>query len=179
MANRRVKIETRAMPPKTVAVVCAVSVTVGWLLASTLTPPVARLQSLPERRVDNKPALEATSYSEQLNLRLREAPAPPQPRRNPFMFGARESRPESRVREAESVDAPAPARPAPPAYQLSGIGFTETAQGVVRTAVLSDGASVHLLKPGDTIRAYTVAEVTDSSVVLVDAAGGRFVIRLR
>jgi hypothetical protein len=62
---------------------------------------------------------------------------------------------------------------------LSGIGFTETAQGVVRTAVLSDGASVHLLKPGDTIRAYTVAEVTDSSVVLADAAGGRFVIRLR
>jgi hypothetical protein len=168
------------MPPKTVAVVCAVSVTVGWLLASTLTPPVARLQSLPERRADNQPsALDATSYSEQLNLRLRQAPAPPQPRRNPFMFGARESRPESRVREEVSVDAPAPARPAPPAYQLSGIGFTETAQGVVRTAVLSDGASVHLLKPGDTIRAYTVAEVTDSSVVLADAAGGRFVIRLR
>ena len=178
--SRRVRIDPRAMPPKPVAVVCAVSLTVGWLLASMLTPPVARLQTLPERRAENAPkAIDTASYSEPLTLKLRQSPAPPQPRRNPFMFGGRESRPNDQIRETAPEVPLAPPRPATPAYKLSGIGFTETPQGVVRTAVVSDGAAVHLLKTGDAIGVYTVADVTDSSVVLTEVAGGRFVIRLR
>ncbi len=95
------------------------------------------------------------------------------------MFGGRESRPNDQIREAAPEVPLAPPRPVTPAYKLSGIGFTETPQGVVRTAVVSDGASVHLLKTGDAIGVYAVADVTDSSVVLTDVAGGRFVIRLR
>ena len=168
------------MPPKPVAVVCAVSLTAGWLLASIVTPPVARLQTLPERRAENAPkAIDPASYSAQLTLKLRQFPAPPQPRRNPFMFGGRESRPNDQIRETAPEAPLAPPRPATPAYKLSGIGFTETPQGVVRTAVVSDGASVHLLKTGDAIGVYAVADVTDSSVVLTEVAGGRFVIRLR
>ena len=85
----------RPMPPRTVAVICAVSLTVGWLLASVLSPPVARLQSLPDRRATETPAAGdlVSTYSEQLALKQRAAPAPPPPRRNPFVFGGRESRP--------------------------------------------------------------------------------------
>lgn len=169
------------MPPRTVAVICAVSLTVGWLLASVLSPPVARLQSLPDRRATETPAAGdlVSTYSEQLALKQRAAPAPPQPRRNPFVFGGRESRPVNPARNLTSeVQLPTP-RPVGPTYQLSGIGFNDTAQGVVRTAVLSDGTTVHLLKSGDAIAGYTVAEVTDTTVVLADSTGTRFVIRLR
>ena len=168
------------MPPKTVAVVCAVSLTVGWLLASVLTPPVARLQSLPERRAESAPAaIDQGSFSEQLTLKLRQPPAPPQPRRNPFVFGAREERGGRQLADAAPPMPIAPPQPVGPSYKLSGIAFNETTQGVERTAVVSDGASVHLVKAGDVIGRYNVAEVTDSSVVLTDASGGRFVIRLR
>jgi hypothetical protein len=40
------------MAPKHVAFVGAICVTIGWLLASTLSPPVARVQSLPPQRQD-------------------------------------------------------------------------------------------------------------------------------
>jgi hypothetical protein len=169
------------MPPRTVAVVCAVSLTVGWLLASILTPPVARLQSLPERRAEATPTPidSASAYAEQLALKQRAVPAPPQPRRNPFVFGARESRAVSPGRPVRSEAQLPPPQPVGPPYRLSGIGFSETAEGVVRTAVVSDGTTVHLLKAGDTLSSYTVAEVTDTTVVLADATGARFVIRLR
>lgn len=168
------------MPPKTVAVVCAVSLMVGWLLASILTPPVARLQSLPERRAETTPsAVHPDAFTEQLTQKLRQPPAPPQPRRNPFVFGAREERVARPIADAVVATPIAPPAAAGPSYKLSGIAFNETPQGVDRTAVISDGASIHLLKAGDAIGAHTVAEITDTSVVLTDVTGGRFVIRLR
>ena len=76
------------VPTRTVAVICAVSLTVGWLLASTLTPPVAQLQSLPARaeRPSQQPA--ESTFAEQLHFRMQQAPEPPAPRRNPFQFRA-------------------------------------------------------------------------------------------
>src|SRR4029078_12926060 len=44
------KMRLGEMPPKTVALLGAVCLTTGWLLASMLTPPVAKLQSLPQSR---------------------------------------------------------------------------------------------------------------------------------
>ena len=165
------------MPPKTVAVVSAVSVTIGWLLASMLTPPVARLQSLPETRPTPAAAVAdpATAYAE-LVLNQRAAPKPPQPRRNPFVFESRSAGPTRAVTPQMELPRPQPVRPT---YRLSGIGISETADGVVRTAVLSDSVTVHLVKAGDTIGGFTIGEVTDSDVVLIDASGVRFVIRLR
>jgi hypothetical protein len=176
------------MPPKAVALIAALCLTTGWLLASVLIPPVARLQALPERR----PARPATTtqspppYSEQLKLRLKKAPLPPTPRRNPFLFGSQQrvTAPTSAgpARESRAVvpEAPlaAPAAVAPP-FLLSGVAATETAHGQVRTAVLSDGVTVHLVKVGDSIRGYSVAAVTDDAVTLVSAAGTRHILQLR
>ena len=62
-----------------------------------------------------------------------------------------------------------------PPYTLSGVAVS----GDVRTAVLSDGATVHLVTAGQTVGGYSVVAVADDSVTLADAAGERFVIRLR
>jgi hypothetical protein len=159
------------MPPRRVALVAAVCVTVGWLLAATLTPPVARLQTLAEQR----PAVasEAPPFTERLNLRLREAPSPPTTVRNPFSFGTRvRNLPPVAENERTRLDsepvAPVAAAPRQPsfAYSLSGIGIA----GDVRTAVLTDGEGIRIVKVNDTVADYTVVEITDSSVTLESGA---------
>ena len=154
------------MPPKTVALVAAVCVTIGWLLAATLTPPVARLQSLAEQQ---RPAAatEEPQFTERLNLRLREVPDPPTTRRNPFNFGSR-ARNVAPAAPAEPTDSTElVAEPAAPsqrafAYSLSGIGIA----GEVRTAVLTDGREVRIVRVNDTLAGYTVVEISDDSVTL-------------
>ena len=72
------KMSPKDMPPKTVAVLGAVCLTTGWLLASMLTPPVAKLQSLPERRTASAAAAASdppAAFTEQLHLKLQQAPA--------------------------------------------------------------------------------------------------------
>jgi hypothetical protein len=163
------------MPPRTVALVAAVCVTIGWLLAATLTPPVARLQALPEP--PRSAALEAPQFTERLNLRLREAPPAPTTRRNPFTFGSgpRNATPSALITPAR-LDAAPPAIETPTsafAFSLSGIGIA----GELRTAVLTDGQSVHIVKVNDTIADYTVVEITDSSVTL-ESGASRQILRL-
>jgi hypothetical protein len=177
------------MPPKTVALIGAVCLTAGWLLASLLAPPVAKLQALPERRApraENTPDA-PQAFQEQLQLRLRQAPTAPVPRRNPFVFGSRDrsSAPgEPAARDSSSDRGPEPAageapQTTSPLFALSGIGVTETPQGEVFTAVLSDGNTVHLVKAGHTVGGYTVLEVTENSITLADAAGAQHVLRMR
>ena len=172
------------MPPRTVALIAAVCLTSGWLLASVLAPPVARVQALPEPTVVPRQSVaEALApFAEQLQLKLRQAPQPPTPRRNPFAFGTRQRA--SQVSTLPGVPAPpVETRVAPPVsgprFSLSGIGVSNTAQGLVHTAVLSDGNTVHLRKAGDAIGGFQVIEVNESSATLADAAGARYVLRLR
>jgi hypothetical protein len=155
------------MPPRTVALVAAVCVTIGWLLAATLTPPVARLQSLADP-ARSPAALDEPPLTERLNFRLREMPAAPTLRRNPFSFGSR-ARTSAPVGDSEPapVDAPrddaAPvSRPPAFGYSLSGIAIA----GSVRSAVLTDGTAIHIVKVNDTFAGYTVVEITDESVTL-------------
>ncbi len=154
------------MPPRTVALVAAVCVTIGWLLAAALTPPVARVQSLPDRQQRPAPAAEQAPVTTQLNVRLHTAPVEPTTGRNPFVFGARQPRPTpTRGVAPARPDAAPPAaerRSAGPSYSLSGIGVT----GELRTAVLTDGENVHVVKVNDVVGAYTVVEITDSSATL-------------
>src|SRR5687768_2796051 len=108
------------MPLKSVALIAAICLTTGWLLASLLTPPVANVQVLPDRR---PPQAQTTAdpieagYSEQLRLRLQQAPAPPVPTRNPFVFAPRAPMTASRSTRASEqpllvvTDAPAPVGP--------------------------------------------------------------------
>jgi hypothetical protein len=173
-----------AMPPKTVALIGAVCLTTGWLLAAVLTPPVATLQELPVRRPEPHvaPSSSAEPFSEQLRLGLERVPAAPIPRRNPFVFGGR-----TRT-TAESTAAAPPSTPAAvaveavpvgPIYALSGIAVASTSNGNVLTAVLTDGQTVHLVKVGSSIGGYLLVEATENSATLADAAGTRHVLRLR
>lgn len=172
------------MPPKTVALVGAACVTAGWLLASVVSPPVARVQTMPERRAPRQEPVPPTdAFTEQLELRMRQAPAAPTPRRNPFVFGnrSRVAAPEPSVVETLPVpplDEPAMAISAGPAYTLSGLALTATDSGPVRTAIVSDGTTVHLVKAGERLGDYLVSKVSDDVVVLTDAAGRQLLLRL-
>lgn len=168
------------IPPRSVALIGAVCVTVGWLLASTLTPPVARVQTRPERRPEAAPSpITLAPFTERLHVRLQQAPMPPTPRRNPFVFGSRRPSTSPDVAAIEPKVAveeiSAPVQPVSPTFQLSGIGVS----GDVRTAILSDGNSVVLAKIGDVVGAYTVAEISDVSATLTAPTGERHVLRLR
>ena len=175
------------MPPKTVAVIGAFCLTTGWLLASLLTPPVAKSQALPERRDNPQPvsAQEIEPFVEPLRLRRSEAVIASTPRRNPFVFGNRTRPADSATRSSSPAAPSAPiepqavAAPVGPIYWLSGIGVSETPQGIVRTAVLSDGTTVHLVKIGNTVGGYTVVEITDVSATIADGSGTRYSLRLR
>jgi hypothetical protein len=171
------------MRPKLVALIAASSVSVGWLLASLIVPPVAKLQGLPAR-VESRPAPQVddatTPYTEQLNLRLQQAPLAPVPRRNPFVFGARTATPRPSLaaapREPEVAEAAIP--PAPvitgPRLRLTGVGSTAG----VWTAVISDGVTVHLVKVGETVNGYAVVEIREDRVTIGDASGAQWTLRM-
>lgn len=176
------------VPPKTLALVGAVCLTIGWLLASVLAPPVAKLQTLRERRAtlpvaaaDETPS----AFAEQLHWKSQQAPLAPTTRRNPFIFGSRtRALDPTTLAQAPRGEAPIVERAVEtpvvgPTYSLSGIGVSETTTGQVRTAVISDGSTVYVVKVGDSIGGYHVAEVTNDSVTLTDASGVQSVVRLR
>src|SRR5262245_46745227 len=185
------KMSLKDMPPKTDAVVGAVCLTTGWWLPSMLTPPVATLQTLPERRTarpSTVAAEPAAAFTEQLHWRLQQAPVAPVPRRNPFTFGNKPRASMSAAGQPAGSDAstgavapPLEVAPVPtgPIYSLAGIGSTASADGVVLTAVLSDGNTVHLVNAGQTIGGYKVIAVTEDSVTLADPAGQQTILRLR
>ena len=155
------------MPPKSVALVGAICVTIGWLLASTVSPPVARVQSRPQPQETQAQLPDPSQLTEQLQLRLRQLPAaPPVRRRNPFVFATRD-RIEAPVSELQPARLdPEPTMPTPGtttlSYVLSGIGIS----GDVRSAVLTTGGDVHIVKVNDVLDGFTVVDITDSSVTL-------------
>ena len=172
------------MVSKPVALGAAACLAIGWLAASMLSPPVAQLQTRQGRAtrvVDKEPP--PVAFTETLRLKLQRDDRAPSVRRNPFVFGTRALSSPPAMSAAADVDRPAdpPAAPAivTPPYVLSGIATSATPDGDVRTAVLSDGRTVHLVKAGERLGGYTVASVDDDAVTLVDASGTRFAIRLR
>ena len=163
------------MAPKNVALVGAICVTIGWLLASTLAPPVARVQSRPEPSAPAARAEEPPPLVESLQLRLDELRPAPAGRRNPFTFGARERVATPAVADEQSAPVAA-LQPAVaitgPGYVLSGIGIT----GATRSAVLAAGDAVHIVTLNDLVGGYTVTEISDTSVTLV-RGDERYVLR--
>jgi hypothetical protein len=176
------------MRPKHVALIAAAALTTGWLLASIVSPPVAELQVLPlddDRAVPQERESTGTPYTEQLHLKLRSAPQPPVPRRNPFAFdSSRQSTTSVGVTAPPRRDAPATELPQAaivtgPSLQLSGIGSTNSPAGPVWSAVISDGRTVHLVTVGQSVAGYSVVAVTENSVTLADATGAQWTLRLQ
>jgi hypothetical protein len=153
-----------------------------------ISPPVARVQTLPPRVTERGGRADVVPpYTELLQWRLAQAPSPPTPRRNPFVFGSRPrvTAPVADERQATIGTTTIPAGPVTlpepegPSVQLLGIGSKTTPNGVVRTAVISDGDTVHLVKGGDVIVGFVVVDVTEDSATLQNAAGARWQLRLR
>jgi hypothetical protein len=176
------------MRPKHVALIATAALTTGWLLASIVSPPVAELQVLPLQsdRADTPPTEGSTTpYTEQLHLKLRSAPQPPVPRRNPFAFdSSRQSRTNADAsaaprREAPAVESPQPPIVTGPTLRLSGIGSTNSPEGPVWSAVISDGRTVHLVLIGESVAGYTVVAITEDSVTIADAIGAQWRLRLQ
>jgi Tfp pilus assembly protein PilP len=165
------------MAPRNVALVGAICVTIGWLLASTLTPPVARVQSRPQERVSSREPAAEPQFTEHLQLRLHEVRGKPENRRNPFVFAS----PARRVAEPlatpdmePTVSREVEPRVNAPALVLSGIGIS----GDTRTAVLSVGNTVQIVRVNDLVSGYTVTEISDTSVTLTRDAE-RHILRFR
>ncbi len=115
-----------------------------------------------------------TEEAEGLWQRLRAAPTPLTPGRNPFAFaptprerGAARPAPRSTPRE------PAPVVPVPSqsALRLIGIAENGTADGAARTAVLSGFGQLFLVKVGEEVTPrYTVTAIGPDVVELHDVA---------
>jgi hypothetical protein len=171
------------MSLRAVSVCCALSLLAGWLLASVIFPPVASLQSNAAPMPSRDPSADAAPpapYTERLRLRLREAPAAPTPRRNPFTF-ERTARPAARAPEPAVPPVEAPPVETPGLQvALAGIATADGAEGPSRTAVLSVSGDVILARPGDTLPlGYQVVSVDEESVTLTDATGNAITIRLK
>jgi hypothetical protein len=166
------------MAVKHVALVGAACVTIGWLLASTLAPPVARVQSLsPAPSAPRTQAIVEIPATEQLHARLSDGRPLPTNRRNPFVFAtspraASPGRPDAA--DIASVDTPEFVPVATgPAFVLSGIGIS----GTERTAILAADDAVSIVRINDVIGVFTVEAITDDSITLT-RSGEKFILRL-
>jgi len=110
---------------------------------------------------------------DRLRERLAAPPAYPAPTRDPFRFGNRAE--PSRPKPAESIAA-APIEPAaPPAPVLPRlVGIATSTVDQIRTAILTVGEDVQMLKIGDTVSKLVIRGIGTDVVDLEDPITGRW-----
>jgi hypothetical protein len=110
-----------------------------------------------------------------LQERLRPSAEPNHPGRNLFAFRAAHvpvvpvalPAPQPALTEAPA------ATPAPPPFKLAGIAEDPGANGPVRTAILSGGGQVYLVKEGENVTSrYRVTRIAADVVELTDVTDG-------
>ena len=166
--------------PRVIGLVASGLVLAGWLLGSTLSPPVARTQ---EREAARRSARVAPLTIEPLrDLVAAPRPAAPAPTRNPFAFGRAPISPPSSAAVTAPAGEPPPlvaddvAPVAGPEWRLVGVAVD--AAGSV-TAVLSGAGDVHLVQTGDRLPGeVTVTDVTSAGVRLERPDGTTLDLRL-
>lgn len=181
-----------AMQVRTLALVGALSLALGWALGGRLQPSQSgeraegRASSGP-RPLGTAPSADVAPLTEQLRLRLEQKPRAPRPDRNPFAFGARRPAAPAVTRTdpaAAPVEAGTEPRPEPPEpgaeFRLAGMASTEGANGPVWTAMVHDGRGLLYVQRGDTLPGgFEVVDVQESAITLRDSAGGERTLRLR
>ena len=109
-----------------------------------------------------------------LRAHLAAAPTPQRPTRNPFAFAPRP--PAERTPAAREAAAPAPEPIVfpEPLLQLVGVAADQTAEGTVRTAIITaEGGEMLMVKAGDSIGArYKVESIGADTVELTDRTTG-------
>ena len=163
----------------------------AWLLAAWMSSAAGPVPSAPApdrligvglgpaQTVTPAPApLDFEREVARLASRLKNAPRPRQPARNPFTLTTR-----TRVTSPPPLAVAATPRPAPavgdspvegpPAVSLAGIGAERASDGLLHTAILSADGRVFLARIGDEVMGrFQVRVVTDDAVELFDLRDG-------
>ncbi len=159
------------MPRVTLALVLGTGLLVTTWVSAPAAPTPAPVYVSPEEltRIEALAPLadEVEQEAAQLQARLRASVEPPQPRRDPFHFGARRDtvpapRVDTSVPERVETAAPAPAVLWP---VLAGI-VEESAAEPRHTAVLGWGDALEFLTVGGTFKDFVVTAVSAGSIEL-------------
>jgi hypothetical protein len=142
----------------------------SWFSAASTpdvrTPAAPVEHARPAQDLDRSSAVMQTEVA---RLRDRLSPsAAPTHARDLFRFAGRVQRPQPELapEPVVAIEAPAPERPA---LQLIGVAEDESADGTVRTAIVSGHGDVFLVKAGDLVAGqYRVEQVTADAVQLTD-----------
>jgi len=154
----------------TIAVVGAALI--AWLAgAATSNHPIPTVPVIQQTNIEKRGA-ELAVEIERLHERLAPAVAPSAPGRNLFTFRAAATRPAPPIpqppRAAISEIVPLPV--ALPPLKLAGIAEDEGTDGPVRTAFISGGGQLFMVKEGDAVTArYRVVKISADVVELTDA----------
>lgn len=178
----------KTLTPGTVLLIGTLSLSAGWMAgrSSTVQQSVQDAPAARQRaRARPAGADDVAPFTGQLRKRLESQPVnPPATGRNPFNFGTRRAPATIRNREeAESAQAlpPEPVVFTPPApqFKLSGIASSQEAGVAVLTAIINDHGTLAFAKVGDRLsNGATVVSISESAVVLMDAAGVSLTLRL-
>lgn len=165
--------------PQVFGLAASALVLAGWMLGSTLSPPVASSQTRVTPRVAMPDAPTIVPLRDLDGPGPR--PSPPTPSRNPFAFAAIGERraPAEAAADADAV-APEPVDEAGPtvAAEWRLLGIATDADGVV-TAVLGRAGDVQLAQDGDELPDGTrVTSATGAAVVLIGRDGTTRELRL-
>ncbi len=184
----RSRIEETPMEARWLAYVGSGLLAALSLVPSTfLTSPSQSAAPRPNQAAatDDEPTralVDVERQTARLQKYLEDAPAPRQPGRNPFRYGARPAPVDgpgagSRLPRSAAMprdltpptDDAAGRLPAPPQFRLIGMAEQVEGEGVVRTAVISGVGNVHLVRVGDRIgERYSVTAIGADAVELLD-----------
>lgn len=179
------------MAPRTVGIIGALCVLVGWILGTTIAPPVASLQTAPTPASATR-ASPATPGDSAFTARLRASRAQAgqstqdiggSTTRNPFRFGDAPTavpRGAAVPSRTPAVSAQIVSEPLPPLIELSGIATARRDGADQHTAVLRVDGILVFASAGDSLPGGSlVVEVREQEVVLRDPSGAERSIRLR
>jgi hypothetical protein len=160
--------------------IIAAGAAAGWLMTGAVQngPGGRDAQAALARPVASE--VPPARFTEVLRDRMRQ-PVMPERGRNPFTYGARHAAPRhDAVTTAPVAEAaPAPVEPPPPVFRLSGVAASRVDGATVLTAIVIDNGVMVFAKAGDKLsNGYSVVNVEEMSITLVDAAGVTQTLRL-
>ena len=143
----------------------------AWLAAAANSgiDDAQRMRAIKTSPIDSRGAVLASEIA-RLHEQLRPSAAPLQPSRNLFSFAVRQPKTAAPIQTPKPALSEAPAaRPAAPPVKLSGIAEDQTANGVVRTAIVSTPGQLFLVKEGEQVTdRFRVIKISSDVVELAD-----------
>jgi hypothetical protein len=162
-------------------VIIAAGAAATWLITGSVTQDAANSrESQSAAARPQQQSAPPAGFAESLHERMRQ-PAIPEAGRNPFRYGSRRapSRDEAAVTAAPAAMPPQIIEPPQPLFKLSGIAASQQDGGTVLTAIVIDNGVMVFAKTGDRLsNGYSVVQIDETSITLVDAAGVTQTIRL-